>query len=377
MSGILLLILCLFFAVILIVCVPIKRRWWLCILLFPLVCNAQKINRPIVLNEPQFLPAIKEFYVAGVVDERENGSVVASLLPAGQVTSATPKYTLDIKDGAAIAIKQFTGKAVPLNKALRPVIIHIKRFRVDEALQPDGRINGKLMVVFSFWLQKDEGDLHLVDYGGGSNYTRSTVQQMDIAGLLSNTIQGGLIYFNTWINKQADSNIKLAKGVKLIFTDYTEQPEGDTIYYSAKRPLTWADFKQKPPTSKYEAEVFPSIAYAERVEVIKGIVNVNLSLKPYLPKSACWVKDGSRNAYSLNHEQRHFDIVKLVMEHFKQQLLKEKLTVENYDGPINVQYLDSFREMNQLEEQYDLETSHGMNTAAQEEWNKRIDKELR
>nr|WP_221452740.1 hypothetical protein [Mucilaginibacter sp. FT3.2] len=323
------------------------------------------------------MPAIKEFYVAGVVDERENGSVVASLLPAGQVTSATPKYTLDIKDGAAIAIKQFTGKAVPLNKALRPVIIHIKRFRVDEALQPDGRINGKLMVVFSFWLQKDEGDLHLVDYGGGSNYTRSTVQQMDIAGLLSNTIQGGLIYFNTWINKQADSNIKLAKGVKLIFTDYTEQPEGDTIYYSAKRPLTWADFKQKPPTSKYEAEVFPSIAYAERVEVIKGIVNVNLSLKPYLPKSACWVKDGSRNAYSLNHEQRHFDIVKLVMEHFKQQLLKEKLTVENYDGPINVQYLDSFREMNQLEEQYDLETSHGMNTAAQEEWNKRIDKELR
>lgn len=376
MNGIFLLILCLILAARLTILLLGKWRWLLCILFFPLICNAQKINGPIVLNEQQFLPTVKEFYVAGVVDERENGSSVAWLLPATQVTAITPKYTLDLKDGATAAVKKFVAGAVPVNKKLQPIIIHIKKLRVDETLQPDGRIGGKLGVMFSFWLQKSYGDVHLIDYKGGNNYTRSNGQQMDIPGLLSNAIQGGLVYFNTWINKQADTNIKLAKGVKLIFTDYTEQPEGDTIYYSAKRPLTWADFKQKPPASKYEAEVFPSIAYAEQVEVIKGIVNVHLALKPYLPKSACWVRDGSRSAYSLNHEQRHFDIVKLVMEHFKQQLLKEKLTIENYDGPINVQYLDSFREMNQLEEQYDQETNHGINTTAQEEWNKKLDKEL-
>ena len=353
-----------------------KKLKVLVILFFPLICNAQKTNGPIVLTEPKNLLPVSEFYIAGVVDERDDRSPVAWLLPATQATTATPRLSLDLQVGVPTAIKQYFEKSVPANKTLRPIVIRIKKIRVDEKLQPDGRVEGKAAMILSFWLKKEGEDIHLVDYRGGTGYTRSTGQQMDIGGLLSNSLQAGLAYFNTWINKQADSNIKLAIGVKLIFSDYTEKPEGDTIYYAAKRPLKWDDFQQKPPASKYEAEVFPSISYGEQAEVVKGIVCVHISLKPYLPKSACWVKNGARTPYNLNHEQRHFDIVKLVMEHFKQHLLKEKLTVDNYDGPINMQYLDSFREMNDLEKQYDDETNHGMNESIQEEWNKRIDKEL-
>lgn len=351
-----------------------KKLKLLFILFFPLICNAQKTNGPIVLTEPKILVPVKEFYVVGVVDERDDRSPIAWLLPATQAT--TPRVSLDLQGGVPMAVKQYFEKNVPVNKTLQPIIIHIKKIRVDETLQTFGRVEGKSSIILSFWLKKEGEDIHLVDYRGGTGYTRSTGQQMDIGGLLSNSLQAGLAYFNTWINKQADSNIKLAKGVKLIFSDYTEKPEGDTIYYSAKRPLKWDDFQQKPPASKYEAEVFPSISYGEQAEVVKGIVCVHISLKPYLPKSACWVKNGARTPYSLNHEQRHFDIVKLVMEHFKQHLLKEKLTVDNYDGPINMQYLDSFREMNDLEKQYDDETNHGMIESVQEEWNKKIDKEF-
>jgi len=353
-----------------------KKLKLLFILFFPLICNAQKTNGPIVLTEPKNLLPVSEFYIAGVVDERDDRSPVAWLLPATQATTATPRLSLDLQGGVPTAIKQYFEKSVPANKTLRPIVIRIKKIRVDEKLQPDGRVEGKAAMILSFWLKKEGEDIHLVDYRGGTGYTRSPGQQMDIGGLLSNSLQAGLAYFNTWINKQADSNIKLAIGVKLIFSDYTEKPEGDTIYYAAKRPLKWDDFQQKPPASKYEAEVFPSISYGEQAEVVKGIVCVHISLKPYLPKSACWVKNGARTPYNLNHEQRHFDIVKLVMEHFKQHLLKEKLTVDNYDGPINMQYLDSFREMNDLEKQYDDETNHGMNESVQEECNKKIDKEF-
>ncbi len=353
-----------------------KNAWLVAALILPLFCSAQEKSGPIVLNEQQFLFTAKEFYIAGVVDERDDKSAVAWLLPVSQVTETTPKYTLDIQGGVQQAVRQYYGKGLPADKLLRPVIIHVKRLRVDEAAQTGGRVDGKLSIILSFYLKKDGDDVRLVDYRGGSNYTRTNGQQMDIGSLLSTALQGGIIYFNSWINKQADSNIKLAKSVKLIFNDYTEQSEGDTIYYNAKRPLTWDDFAQKPPTSKYEAEVFPSIGYTETVEVVNGVVIIRLSLKAYLPKSAAWAKPGAHNAYSLNHEQRHFDIVKIVMEHFKQQLLKEKLTVDNYDGPINVQYFDSFREMNLMQDQYDKETAHGLNPGAQEEWNRKIDKEL-
>jgi hypothetical protein len=182
----------------------------------------------------------------------------------------------------------------------------------------------------------------------------------------------GLDFFNKWINREADTNIKLAKRVTLIFNDYSEQPEGDTIYYSANRPLTWEDFRDKPRGAKYIAEVLPSLGYTERVEVIKSVVVVMVSMRVFLPKSAAWVKPEGRTTYALNHEQRHFDIVAIIARHFKQALMAMKLPVDNYDGYINVQYLDSYREMNQLQEQYDNETSHGTNQYYQQEWNMKI-----
>jgi hypothetical protein len=346
------------------------------VLMLPLICNAQKINAQIVLNDAQILLSPHEFYVAGVVDEREDKGTVAQLITPGQGAGTPVKYSADLIGGVQSSVKKYLNSSLSIDKALRPVVIHIKRLKVDETEQPNGRVDGKLAIMLSFYLKKDGEDAHLVDYRGGSNYTRTNTQQMDLPGLIGNSLQAGLVYFNTWINKQAGTNIKLAKSVKLIFSDYTEQPEGDTIYYNRKRPLTWDDFQQKPPNSKYEAEVFPSIGYSEQVDVVDGVVLVKLALKPYLPKSAAWAKANARNPYSLNHEQRHFDIVKLVMEHFKQQLLKEKFTADNYDGPINVQYLESFHEMNILQDQYDKETDHGINRYMQAQWNERIDKEL-
>ncbi|MEN0052308.1 MAG: hypothetical protein AAGC65_01500 [Mucilaginibacter sp.] len=347
------------------------------LLFFPLILKAQKITKPIVLINEQLPITAKEFYVANVVDARDDRRAVAWLLPA-MVTGTTPgtPYTTDFKGGVLPAIKQFVNVALPPNRSLRPVTISIKKLRLDETVLPGGNVEGKVKISLSFYLQKEDQQVHLIDYTGSAGYNRPASQLIDVEPVVRHALQYGLTYFNTWINREADTNIKLAKGARIIFTDYTEQPEGDTIYYSPKRPLRWDDFKAKPIGGKYEAEVFPSIGYTEEVEVVKGIVNVKLAVKAYVPKSACWVRPGSRNDYSLNHEQRHFDIVKIIAERFKQKLRAEQLTVDNYDGPINVQYLESFHEMNVMQDQYDNETRHGTGTFTQQQWNEKIDKEL-
>jgi len=120
-----------------------------------------------------------------------------------------------------------------------------------------------------------------------------------------------------------------------------------------------------------------SIGYDQHAEIVKGIVNLHLTVKTCLPKSACWAKDDSRSDYTLNHEQRHFDIAKMVSEHFKQKLAAGKLNVDNYEGIVNMEYLDTYREMNIIQKQYDDETRHGTDTAEQGRWNLRIDKELK
>jgi hypothetical protein len=104
-------------------------------------------------------------------------------------------------------------------------------------------------------------------------------------------------------------------------------------------------------------------------------VHLTITLKTYVVRDASWVRAG-RDEYTLNHEQRHFDVVKLVVERFKQKIKPGNLTVEDYNSIIQHEYLESWREMTRLQDQYDSETGHGINHASQAAWNQRIDEEL-
>ncbi len=331
----------------------------------------------IILKDEQVPVTPKEFYIANVIDERDDRSAVAWLLPAASKENQAKTYPVDLQGGGIIAIRQFINHNLPYNKALTPVTISLKKFMVTESALPGGLVQGHIAVLMSFNLQQKDTTIHLLDYKGNAAYTRNAGPPQDIEPTLRHTLESGLVYLNTWMDQQAGTNIKLAKAVKVTFKDYEEKPEGDTIYYSVNRPLTLDDFKSKIPVRRFDAEVFPGLGYDEHKEIIKGIIHVSVAMKVYLPKSASWVREGSRNDYTLNHEQRHFDIVKIVAEHFKQKINAANLTVDNYEGIINFEYLETYREMDSLQKQYDAETRHGDDPSAQQRWNERIDKELK
>jgi hypothetical protein len=183
-------------------------------------------------------------------------------------------------------------------------------------------------------------------------------------------------YFDDWINKDADNNQKLAKSVRLDISDYQGGNDKDTVFYSSDRPLTWDDFKGRPRFNNYAASIFASIGYESSSTVEKGEIVVDLVFKTYMLKSSSWVRSGN-NSYGLNHEQRHFDIAKIVTERLKNTLKALPLEPHNYERKVSYHYLEAFREMNQMQEDYDLETSNGTNGSAQQRWNEKIDSTLR
>jgi hypothetical protein len=346
-------------------------------LAFPGFISISMQNTEIILHDEQLPITPKEFYIANVTDERDDRTAIGWLLPAEGLNQGTKTYPVDLQGGGFAAIKQYIEHSLPRNTSLRPVIAGLKKCLVTETLREGGLVEGKVSVILSFYLQLADTTEQLVDYNGKAIYTRNAGSPQDIEPTLRHVLGNGLIYLNTWMNKRAGIDIKLAKTVAVTFTDYTESPEGDTIYYAANRPLTWDDFKSKIGSAKFAAEVYPTMGYNEQTKIDKGVVKLNLSIKVCLPKSACWVKDGERSDYILNHEQRHFDIARIAAEHFKQRIKAETLTVQNYDGPINVDYLDAYREMTGMELQYDKETSHGQDKFMQEKWNEKIDSELK
>ncbi len=316
------------------------------------------------------------FYIESVTDQRAHKTAVARLV-VKKAGNQTAMEEMNLGTGTGAAIGGYLDRNLPKNKTLRPVVISIKELSILEKSMGDGRVDGHIKVNLSFNLKKNYGLEHLIDYPGGLHYIRSEQNITSVERNLRSMLKGGLVYFNDWVKENDDSNKKLAKKVKIVFEDYTESPEGDTIYYRKDRPLTWSDFQSRlKPNGSYTASVMPSIGYNQQAEVENGTVNVRIVMKAYLPKSASWAGFTGRDEYALNHEQRHFDLVKIISEQFKQKVLAAKLTPDTFEAFINMQYLDSFRDMNAVQKAYDKETSHGMNRSAQEQWNRRIDREL-
>ncbi|TFF35081.1 DUF922 domain-containing protein [Mucilaginibacter psychrotolerans] len=330
----------------------------------------------ITLQNQRLTITPKEFYIARIDDHRADKAGLGSMLAPPKAGKPAESLEVDLQGGTAAAMKTFVDNSFTPNKSLRALVIKLKTFNVAETALANGAAAGKISYSISFGYERDDDFILLDNYTASSTYQRPAGPPQYIEALLRSIISSSLLYINKWMDTQAGVNMKLARGVSIKFTDYKEVPEGDTIYYNVNRPLKWADFIAKPPSSRYAAEVFASLGYNEEVKLVDGIIKIRLDLKVYVPKSASWVRYDVTDNHSLNHEQRHFDIVRLAAERFKQAILKEKLTTYNYDGPINVAYLDALRDIYAVQKQYDAETGHGTNTYQQQRWAARIDKEL-
>ncbi len=361
-----------------------------CILLLGLLSAGicfDAIGQPAVEKEyialaPTPLPFIpKEFYIADVTDEREDRTAIGYLLlPISSTSQPVVTYPVNLKGGAATAIRQFIRQSLARDQTLRPIVVRIKECLITEAPGANGRVEGRVVLTLSFDLRLDTETVQLAEYHrGGARYNRPANSRSHVAveKAFRQSMVGALRYLDTWMNEETAGNLLLAKGIKVSFTDFTQNVEKDTVYYASDRPLTWNDFREKPRLDRYAASVFPSFAYESRSEVVDGILHIHLTIKVYIIPDYSWVKDHAKDAYSLNHEQRHFDIAKLVAEQFKQKIRTDSLMVEDFDSVIQWQYIDSYREMNHLQKQYDQETGHGTNQAAQQRWNRRIDEALR
>lgn len=334
--------------------------------------------KPIVLQAEPLGFAPKEFYIADVIDERENRTAVAWLLPvAPSLEQLGAPRAIDLQGGALKAVQQFTRQSLARNTALRPLVIRLHEIRVSEEAGDEGRVVGRVAVAMSFALKYEDEYLHLVDYEGGVRYSRSPKQHTVVEPALRRSLVAALEYLNTWMDSEAGTNEKLAKGVKVFFSDYTHNAATDTVFYAPDRPLVWSDFKGKPRQGPFGAAVMPTFAYGGPSQVVDGYIHLNLSMRVFALQENCWATPLVKNDWGLNHEQRHFDIVKLIAERFKAKIKAKKLPIVDYSGLIATEYIHSFREMNRMQDQYDQETQHSRNAAAQERWNHQIDAELK
>lgn len=359
---------------------PRLIRWPLAVLLliFLGAAQTQPVLPTAIVLKPIALPlSPKEFYVADVIDERRERKAVTYLIPSNSnPAKPTPAQPVDLQGGGLNAIRQFIRQGMRRNTTLRPVVVRLKECQVSETAGTSGRVDGKVTVTMAFDIQNEGKTVRSVEYKGGARYSRLASQLTVVEPTLRQSLTDALKFLNTWMEQNAHHTEALALGLKVSFKDYTQNTDPDTLFYNPKNPLTWSDFRAQPRPGRFAAAVFPSFAYEGESKTINGVVHLTITMKVFVVRDASWVRAG-RDDYGLNHEQRHFDIVKLVAERFKQKIKPSALTVEDYNSIIQYEFLESWREMTRMQEQYDSETGHGTNQSGQEAWNQRIDEDLR
>lgn len=321
-----------------------------------------------------------EYYIAEVLDQR----AVKTSIGRWATTQNQPVSAVNLTGGAAAGIQQFIQKSVRTNTKLRPIAIHLTDLQLSEAA-PQNRpfTEGQLSFGVAFYYKRNEDQYStpakLTEFRTSARYSRPLSQPGIVEQTIRQSIVASLKYFNDFMNREAKRDERLAKDIKVTFTEYVQNRAGsDTVFYTPERPVVWNDFQATPRAmSRFAAEINPNFAYSGRSNVENGVVTVNLLMKVYMLKSGSWAREAAKNAYSLNHEQRHFDIAKIVAEKFKRKIIPDSLTVEDYNSIIQYQFIESYREMSKLQEQYDGETNHGLNQGAQERWNQWVEGELK
>jgi hypothetical protein len=334
---------------------------------------------PSIQLQSQTLPFTpKEFHIAAVADERAEQGPIARL---ALVLNQTPQ-PVDLEKGVAVSFQQFINQGWKLNKSLRPVAIRVRQCRMTETAVGN-RVTGQFtFAVYFDLLGKDDNGIEtstrLTEYRTTATYTRPLSQTTVIESTIRQSLVASLKYFNDFINRESGQNEKLATSLTINFIDDNRLTDDDSVHYNPARKLTWTDFQASPRSgSHYAAEVFTSFGYEGKSAVKNGVIQINLTVKAYMLKNSSWGRLDAKTSYALNHEQRHFDITKIIAERFKKKIRAEELTLEDYNSIIQYQFLEFFREMNRLQTQYDDETNHSQNQGAQERWNQKIDEELR
>ncbi len=166
-------------------------------------------------------------------------------------------------------------------------------------------------------------------------------------------------------------------------------PSYDHATETTYRLVSWDDFKgkgkQPPDWSRWHPDSFAHIATAVRVSKYQiedrqegeEWVATAVGARPYavMNKDFSAVKHGSRNAYTLDHEQLHFDIAEAVARRLAVELasLEGRGTLRQ-EARVDLarrlqERLDvGLGELAELQGRYDGETVHGTRKKKQKKW---------
>ncbi len=160
----------------------------------------------------------------------------------------------------------------------------------------------------------------------------------------------------------------------LLFTA-TSFNSNERIPWSKYRKIQWSDFEGTPDHSDQirDAVTASALRFTTRCNA-DGMIELFVDAE--FVKHQSWVKPVARNDYHLAHERLHFDITELFARLFRERIEDSHFACEDKEAVdlIIQQHLAACHEIQDL---YDKQTRNSMDSVRQQEWQSKIESELK
>lgn len=149
--------------------------------------------------------------------------------------------------------------------------------------------------------------------------------------------------------------------------------------YGTHAELNWADFKGNNPNTDVTAaaEVNTSLEFKWGYQTDETTIHFMYEVFALQNPNASWVDSTQKTTRVLQHEQLHFDITELHARMFRKWLEAFDYTnTRNLRRVLNNKYREVKIAWKRMQQEYDLETNHGILAEEQLNWNQKVQKLL-
>ena len=126
------------------------------------------------------------------------------------------------------------------------------------------------------------------------------------------------------------------------------------------------------PSGETEDAQIASFFQTKNIKLARGKYKIaSFDVDIYVERSESWiVKSFVGDANLKNHEQRHYDIMAVGAREFHDEALKlEESSTTALQGALETLAEDIRSRTQEIQDRYDTQTNHGVNTSAQGRWN--------
>ena len=151
------------------------------------------------------------------------------------------------------------------------------------------------------------------------------------------------------------------------------------IVWKSDNKLTWNNFKSDF-NNEFSGENIAAYASCGWEISAKGSNNpqkpVTIDVVTMFNEAKSWKHPNINDEYTLNHEQKHFDICELFARKLRREIALNIKNSVDYDKKFQKIYDQALKDYQNFQMQYDKETHHGLNKEQQEIYNLRIKTDL-